>query len=134
MATFPAVSHVSVSIDRSPADVYAFAADPENLPRWANGLSGSIEQIGGEWIAESPMGRVKVRFTGRNELGVLDHDVVLESGVCVCNPMRVVANGDGSEVLFTLFRRPGLGNEEFAEDASAVARDLGTLKRLLEAH
>ena len=79
-------------------------------------------------------GRVKVRFTGRNELGVLDHDVILESGVCVHNPMRVVANGDGSEVLFTIFRRPGLSDEEFAEDASAVARDLGALKRLLEAH
>ncbi len=133
MRTFPAVRHISVSIDRPPAEVYAFAANPENLPRWAEGLSGSIENVSGEWIADSPMGKVRVRFVKRNELGVLDHDVILESGESVHNPMRVVANGDGSELVFTLFRRPETSDEAFAADASAVERDLAALKRLLEA-
>jgi hypothetical protein len=132
MRTFPAVRHVSVSIDRPPSEVYAFAADPENLPRWARGLSGSIEEVNGEWIAQSPMGRVKIRFVARNALGVLDHDVVLESGETVHNPMRVVASADGSELVFTLFRRPGMGEEAFAADAGAVEDDLRTLKGLLE--
>ena len=85
-----------------------------------------------DWIADSLMGRVKVRFAPRNDLGVLDHDVVLPSGETVHNPMRVVANGEGSEVIFTLFRRPGVGQEEFAADARAVQRDLKALKKLLE--
>lgn len=35
------VQHVSVTINRHPADVYEFASDPRNLPRWAAGLVGS---------------------------------------------------------------------------------------------
>ncbi|RYE76650.1 MAG: SRPBCC family protein [Myxococcales bacterium] len=31
--------HVSQVIARTPAEVYAFAADPDNLPRWASGLA-----------------------------------------------------------------------------------------------
>ena len=108
------------------------APNPVDLPRGAKGLGGSIEHVDGEWIADSPMGRVKVRFAPKNDLGVLDHDVVLPSGETVRNPMRVVANGDGSEVIFTLFRRPGVGGEDFAADARAVQRDLEVLKELLE--
>lgn len=133
MRVFSEVRHVSVSISRSPAEVYAFAADPANLPRWAAGLSGAIAQVDGEWIAESPMGRVTVRFAPPNAFGVLDHDVTLPSGETVHNPLRVVANGDGSEVIFTLYRRPGVSEEELADDTRAIERDLGTLKGLLEA-
>ena len=132
MATFAAVRHISATIERSPAEVYAFAAKPENLPQWAAGLSGAIERVGGEWVAASPMGKVTVRFAEPNSLGVLDHDVTLPSGLTVHNPMRVVANGSGSEVTFTLFKRPDVSDEAFAADASAVTRDLATLKRVLE--
>ena len=37
--------HLSVSIERSAAEVHEFASDPENLPQWAEGLSGSIKKI-----------------------------------------------------------------------------------------
>lgn len=132
MTTFPAV-HLGVSIDRPPPEVYAFVAIPENLPRWAKGLGVTIEEVAGEWVADSPMGKVKVRFVERNGLGVLDHDVVLEDGATFHNPMRVVANGRGSEVVFTLLRRPGVTDDAFQADVSAVERDLDALKRLLEA-
>lgn len=127
------VRHISVAIDRSPREVYDFASKPENVPRWARGLAGSIENVGGEWIAKSPMGTVKVRFVEPNAFGVLDHDVTLESGVSVHNPMRVVAREGGrSEVIFTLFRRPEISDAEFEADATAVQRDLRALKELLE--
>lgn len=126
------VRHVSVSVDRPPEVVYAFAADIENLPRWATGLGQTMRHVDGEWIAEGPLGQVTVRFAERNAFGVLDHDVVLESGATVHNPLRVVPNGAGSEVVFTLFRQPGASAEAFAKDAQAVERDLRTLKALLE--
>jgi uncharacterized protein YndB with AHSA1/START domain len=132
MTTFPAARHISVSINVPPGVVYDFVADPRNLPRWAAGLSGSIEAVDGEWLAESPLGRVKVQFAEGNAFGVLDHDVTLESGVTVHNPMRVLANNDGSEVVFTLFRRPEMDGDAFEADAHAVARDLQALRRLLE--
>jgi hypothetical protein len=52
----------------------------------------------------------------------------------VCyNPLRIVANGMGSEVTFTIYRLPGMSDEAYTADAAAVARDLATLKALLEA-
>lgn len=134
MATFPLVEHVSVTIERPPAEVYGFVAEPRNLPRWARGLSGTrVEEVDGQWVADSPMGRVRVRFAPANALGVVDHDVELPDGTIVHNPLRVLANGSGSEVVFTLFRRPATTDEAVAADAEAVRRDLLALKRLLEA-
>jgi Polyketide cyclase / dehydrase and lipid transport len=124
--------HISVSINRSADQVYEFVSDPENLPKWAAGLSGSIKKVNDDWITESPMGRVKVKFAEKNRFGVLDHDVTLPSGVNVYNPVRVFPNNDGSELVFTLYRRPDVSDQDFAEDAKAVENDLAKLKTLLE--
>jgi len=124
--------HISVSIDRPVDQVYEFASNPENLPEWAAGLSGSIKKVNGDWIAESPMGRVKVKFADKNRFGVLDHVVTLQSGEEVYNPMRVFPNNYGSELIFTLYQRQDMSDQMFAEDARAVARDLQKLKILLE--
>ncbi|WP_129842915.1 SRPBCC family protein [Streptomyces sp. RFCAC02] len=125
--------HISVHIDRPVQDVYDFTADPENLPRWARGLGDSVVRVDGQWVAESsPMGRVTVEFAPRNPFGVLDHDVVLPSGETVYNPLRVIADGEGSEVVFTLRRLAGMSDDEFRRDAGMVAADLAALKELLE--
>jgi uncharacterized protein YndB with AHSA1/START domain len=128
------VRHVTMSIDRPPDVVYEFVATPENLPKWAIGLGTSFHQRGdGSWIAEGgPVGSATVRFVERNRFGVLDHDVTVETGETIHNPIRVLRNGAGSEVMFTLFRRAGVSADQFAQDAKAVEKDLGTLKRLLE--
>ncbi|MBO0917808.1 SRPBCC family protein [Streptomyces laculatispora] len=125
--------HVSIHIASSVEDVYAYASNPANLPAWAQGLGGSIEEIDGQWIAESsPMGRVVVEFAPDNELSVLDHDVTLHSGETVYNPVRVIADGAGSEVVFTLRRRPEMSESDFRRDAEMVAADLARLKVLTE--
>jgi hypothetical protein len=100
---------VSVSIARPPSEVYAFVSDEANLSRWAAGLDRSRP----------------VAFVPRNPHGVVDHRVTLEDATVVYVPMRVVENGEGSEVLFTLFGAPD-------DDVAAVLRDLDSLKRLLE--
>ena len=82
--------HLSVHIDRPAAEVYRYAADPAHLPEWAAGLAGGIARVDGEWVADSPMGRVVVRFAPDNPFGVLDHDVVLPDGTTVTNPLRVL--------------------------------------------
>jgi hypothetical protein len=129
------VKHLSTYINRSPQDVYAFASNPENLPIWAAGLASSeVKKDGDLWVADAPFGKVKVRFVQVNAFGVMDHDVELDSGVVVHNPMRVVPNGNGSEFIFTLLRQPGMSEEQFGEDAQAVEKDLRTLKTFLEGH
>lgn len=131
MPTLP-VRHLSVSIARPPAEVYAFASRPENLPRWASGLAAGIRQVDGDWIADAPAGTVRLRFAPPNDLGVLDHDVLLDSGETVHVPLRVLPNGTGSEVVFTLLRLPDMTEERFEADARWVERDLARLKATLE--
>ncbi|GAA3098211.1 SRPBCC family protein [Streptomyces rectiviolaceus] len=132
-STGTASRHLSVRIDRTAEDVYAFASDPMNMPAWAHGLGRSIKKIDGQWVAESsPMGRVVVTFVPRNELGVLDHDVTLPSGETVYNPLRVISDGTGCEVVFTLRQQPGTSDADFERDAGMVAADLDRLRQLTE--
>src|SRR3989344_5395951 len=101
---------LSVTIACPPRKVYEFVSNHENLPQ----------------------GPAQIRFAEKNDFGVLDHYVKLASGVEVYVPMRVVPNGSGSEVIFTLFKTPEMSDKQFAEDAGMVERDLKTLKSVLE--
>jgi hypothetical protein len=126
--------HLSVALERPASVVYEYAADPANLPVWAAGLAeAALKQTDDGWVAESPMGRVMVSFVERNEFGVLDHVVTLPSGERVYNPLRVIPDGEGCEVVFTVRRRPIMSTDEFDRDVTAVAANLETLKHVLEA-
>lgn len=125
--------HISQPVARPAAEVAVFAGDPRNLPRWAAGLSSGIREDGGRWVSDSPMGTVEVHFTGPVEHGILDHDVVLPDATVVHNPLRVLRNGDGSEVVFTLYRLPDVEDADFEQDASTVRGDLARLREILEA-
>jgi hypothetical protein len=124
--------HLSTHIDRSAQDVYDYASDPSHLPEWAPGLGSSVELVDGQWIMESPMGRIVVTFAPRNEFGVLDHHVTLASGETFYNPMRVTTDGAGCEIVFSLRRQATMSDEDFERDANAVLSDLVRLKRNME--
>ncbi|MBP2436914.1 SRPBCC family protein [Microbacterium amylolyticum] len=124
--------HVSVVVRTAPERVYAFAAQPGNLRRWAAGLAqADVQERGEDLVLQSPMGEVTVRFVPHNDFGVLDHAVTLPSGTTVNNPLRVVAHPDGSEVIFTV-RQIELTDEEFDRDCRLVAEDLDRLRAILE--
>jgi hypothetical protein len=125
--------HLSTHIDRPVSEVYAFAADPANLPRWARGLGSSVQQLDGTWFVETPAGRARVTLAPHNEFGVLDQEVLTPSGETVYVPLRAIADGDGCEVVFTLRRSPGMSDAEFERDAALVTDDLALLKEILEA-
>ena len=126
--------HVSTVIAATPDDVYAFAAEPENLPKWAAGLAeAEVKREGDLLVVESPMGQVTVKFVPPNDFGVLDHEVTLPTGVVVTNPLRVLAHPEGSEVVFTL-RQLDMSDEDFERDAAMVMADLARLKGILEGH
>lgn len=125
--------HIGIAIDRPVEEVYGFLAEPRNFPKWAEGLGRDFRHVEGmTFLAQTPMGPMRVMFSEPNPYGILDHAVIPETGAPIHNPMRAVANGSGSEVVFTLFRRPGMSEAEFARDADWVASDLARLKALLE--
>lgn len=123
---------LSVSIERAPTQAYGFISNPENLPKWAAAFCRSVRRLKDAWIVDTPDGPMRIRFVGQNEFGVLDHHVSPMPGLEILNPMRVVPNGSGSEVIFTLFQLPNMSDEKYAEDVGLVKRDLATLKSILE--
>jgi hypothetical protein len=124
---------VHVSIRRDWRAVYAFAARPENMARWASGLGAGLTRDGADWLADGgPLGQVRVTFVPENDLGVIDHVVNMPSGIRVHNAFRIVPNGDGAEAIFLVTRLPGMSPEQFEEDARHVAADLATLKQIME--
>ena len=123
---------ISISIRRDCRAVYDFAHRPENFARWASGAARSLRREGSDWVADGPDGRAILRFAAHNDFGVLDHTVVLASGAEIQVPVRVVPNGSGCEMMFTLFRQPGMTDAIFARDAEWVTKDLAALRALLE--
>lgn len=115
MTTMPSRT-VSIRIELPHTEVYAFLTEPGNSAKWASGMDTSGT----------------VTTTEPNEFGILDHTVHLPDGFDVYVPMRVIRNGGGTEVLFTVFRLPDMDDEQFAADVDAVLKDLRTLKGLLE--
>ena len=132
MTTLPA-RIVHISIDRPWEEVYRYAADPENMRFWASGLASGLTREGADWVGDGgPIGKVRVRFTPENAFGILDHTVTLETGLTVENPLRIIANGDGAEVMFTLLKQPDSDEAAFEADAAHVLKDLSVLKERLE--
>jgi hypothetical protein len=126
------IRKLSLYIARSAPEAYEFLSVPENFRKWASGIGSALRRDGEEWIAETPAGPAKITFSERNRFGVLDHSVMLPDGKSVYVPLRVAAQGDGCELVLTLFRQAGMSEEKFAEDAQWVMRDLQAAKQILE--
>lgn len=123
---------LTVSIACDAASVYEFVSNPANLPQWATAFCKSIRKVSSDWLMETNTGPMRVRFVPPNDFRIADHFVSPAPGVEIHVPVRVLPNGSGSEVVFTLFRAPEMSPEKFAEDISLVTQDLQTLKRVLE--
>lgn len=123
---------LSVAIPRNWVDLYETIWKPEFFSKWASGLSQTpLEPDGNCWRGTGPMGAVKVRFTEHNPFCIMDHYVNTGLSKEVFVPMRIVANGAGSQLLITLFRQPLLSDERYAQELERVKNDLQTLRNLL---
>jgi hypothetical protein len=123
----------SVSIAMPWQALYERIWRPETFPRWAAGLAETdLRAVGDDWEAVGPDGPIRIRFTPHNDFGVMDHVVDTGEGEAIHVPLRVVPNGDGAEVVLTLFRQPGMTDERFAADIKLVNRDLKALKAMVE--
>ena len=112
--------------------VYRYVSDIAHLPEWGKTFCRSARKMGAGWVIETPQGPVKIRMAEKNNLGVLDHTITTASGRDVLVPVRVVPNGRGSEVIFTVFQQPGMPDKNHARDILLVKKDLGKLKKIME--
>lgn len=124
--------NISISINKPADKVIEFASNPEHFPVWVKFIQSIKKKTENTWMAETDLGSIQIDFTPKNNFGIIDHWVTIPDGSTVYNPLRVLVNGTGSELVFTLFWMPYRTEEEFNEDATFVKADLRKIKALLE--
>lgn len=85
----------------------------------------------GWWSFTGPFGRAKLKFNENKSLGILDHQYVDETSSWDV-PMRVVSNGDYSEVVVTLNKPDELSDSQFDERVSEINELFKTMKNIIE--
>lgn len=125
---------IKVSIERPYAEVYNFIADVQNLEKWALPPGSHIQPMGGDsWLLTWPDMQRVLHTTPHNPFGVLDYEShALGETNSNMTAARLVANGEGCELVVVYFQRAGISLEQYESDAEWFATDLLRLKTLLE--
>lgn len=125
---------LTVTIDAPLAQVATDLADPTTHPSWATEFyAGPVRPAaGGEFVAPVPMmgGQVRHKIDADIARGILDLYYAPSGrpyGPPI--PVRLVPNGDGVDVLWTLARFPGVTDQAWQQGLAAMARELQALKR-----
>jgi hypothetical protein len=125
----------TIPIHRSYGDVYGFLSEPTNLPLWGGTEPEStMKHLGGsDYLVDLPSGRRVMRFTPRNEFGVLDYQVFLPGETeGPVTPARLHPNEEGCEFVLTWYQRPGVSDERFASESEWTYSDLLRMKAYIE--
>ena len=85
----------------------------------------------GWWSFTGPHGKSKLKFNENKPLGILDHKYVDEESVWDV-PMRVISNGDYSEILITLNKPDELSDEQFNKRVDEIGEMVNNMKQIIE--
>lgn len=123
---------VHITIAAPPSHVELFLRDVGNWHTWAPWVVSVERTSDRDWRVQSDVGPMRLRFVEPNAFGVLDHVVVLESGAAMSNALRVVPNGDGTELVMIVLQGRDSSPEEFERDVASVRADFVRLKKVAE--
>lgn len=123
---------LTVSIDAPFDKVITDLADPATHPEWAKEFFvGNAIEKNGEVLVTVPMmgGSVRFKIEANTKLGILDLFLSPENtkfGTPI--PVRLIKNGSGVDVLWTLTRFPGMPDVAWENGLLAMQRELQALK------
>jgi hypothetical protein len=128
---------VKVTIDRPFDEVARYVGDPSSAHEWATEFfAGPLKATkGDEFVATVPMmgGEVRYRQDADLDKGVIDIYLAPRGGnFGPPLPVRVLPNGGGADVLYTLAQFPGTSDQAWQAGLQSMARELENLKQLLE--
>ena len=87
----------------------------------------------GWWSFIGPYGKSKVKFHQNKSLGILDHQYVDEESSWNI-PMRIIPNGDFSEVIIILKKPEELTETQFDERVEKINNIATSMKKILESN
>ncbi|AJW71112.1 hypothetical protein [Nitrosopumilus adriaticus] len=85
----------------------------------------------GWWSFTGPHGKSKLKFNENKSLGILDHQYVDEESKWDV-PMRVVSNGDFSDVVITLNKPTELSDSQFDQRMAEIGDMVLSMKNIIE--
>ena len=85
----------------------------------------------GWWSFTGPHGKSKLKFNENKSLGILDHKFIDEESSWDV-PMRVISNGDFSEVIITLNKPDEITDEQFDQRMDELNEMFDSMKNILE--
>ena len=126
---------INIQIQRPVEEVYAFLGDPQNLASWTMVENGRQVPDSGPlvWAFEGPRGAVLVHFTPPNAHFIMDYTVWMSGDIRQAGYVRLIGNGEGTEMIHTSIQQPDISDAEFESEAEWLTSDLLVLKSLLEA-
>ena len=87
----------------------------------------------GWWSFIGPYGKSKVKFNQNKSLGILDHQYIDEDSSWNI-PMRIIPNGDFSEVIIILKKPESLTDFQFNERVEKINKLVTSMKKTLESY
>ena len=123
----------TISIPAAPTALFAFLADPTNLPLWAVGFAYAIRRDGERWIVRTNQGEIEVTMPANPQIGTIDFHMLVAPGVTASAYSRVLPNGAGSEYVFTQFQASGMSDEVFGSQVQALIEELSVLRGVMAA-
>lgn len=85
----------------------------------------------GWWSFTGPFGKAKLKFKENKSQGILDH-LYVDQDATWDVPMRVISNGDYSEVVITLNKPHELDDIQFDERVAEIGEMFNTMKNIIE--
>src|SRR3954452_3526301 len=120
----------SISIQAPPTAVLDVVGDARALPRWAPGFARAVRADGSRWIVDTGAGEARIDVSVSRERGSVD--IVSADDPRRGVFTRVLANGDGSEYLFTQFFPDSATDADVQRQVAVVEGELETVRRLSE--
>ncbi|BDQ31126.1 MAG: hypothetical protein K5798_09730 [Nitrosopumilus sp.] len=87
----------------------------------------------GWWLFTGPHGKSQLKFNENKSLGILDYQFIDEESTWNV-PMRVVSNGDFSDVVITLNKPDELTDAQFDQRISEIGDMVVSMKNIIESY
>jgi len=117
---------LSITVKKKTGDAFdaILSMPPKMMP-------GAKINDSGWWSFTGPHGKSKLKFNENKSLGILDHQYVDEESSWDV-PMRVVSNGDFSEVVITLNKPDEITDEQFDQRMTEIGEMFDSMKNIVE--
>jgi hypothetical protein len=117
---------ITISVSRKTGDVFdAILASPPKM------MTDAKQNDDGSWSFSTPRGNANLKFMENKTFGILDH-LYVDDETSWEVPMRVVSNGDESEVIITITKPDVLTDEQFDERMKEMDLIFKNLKEIIE--